>query len=199
MSAKKKIFILLGHPLTQSFAGSFADEYERGAKEAGHEVQRVNISDLTFDPILHQGYTTIQELEPDLITLQEHFRWAEHIVILYPNWWCTMPAILKGVFDRMFLPGFAFRFRKDKFGKRTSKMDPLLTGRSARIIVTTGTRPFIIKLLYGDFTNELARGILGFSGINPVRISTIGPCEGTSESKRARWRKNVYILGKKAK
>lgn len=196
---QKNIFILLGHPVTQSSAGSFADEYARGAQESGHEVRRMNIGELSFDPMLHQGYNAIQELEPDLVAVQENFKWAEHIVILYPNWWCTMPAILKGMFDRMFLPGFTFRFKKNKEGKRTSKMEPLLRGKSARIIVTTGTHPLMIRWLYGDFTNELARGILGFSGINPVRISTIGPCEKTSEVKRENWKGEMYRLGQKAK
>lgn len=189
----------MGHPDKESSAGSFADEYERGAREAGHDVRRMNIKELVFDPILHKGYKEIQPLEPDLIAVQENFRWANHIVILYPNWWCTMPAILKGMFDRMFLPGFAFRFKKDREGKRTNKTEQLLKGRSARVVVTTGTHPLLVRFLYGDFTNEIARATLGFSGISPVRISAIGPCDNTPERKRKAWRKKMYQLGRKAR
>ena len=196
---KKNIFILLGNPNTKSSTGSFADEYEHGAKQAGHETRRMNISELSFDPILHKGYQVIQELEPDLISVQENFKWADHIVILYPNWWCSMPAILKGMFDRMFLPGFAFHFKKDKDGNQTGWTEKLLKGKSARIIVTTGMHPLIVRFLYGDFTNELARGTLGFSGISPVRISVFGPCENTPERKRNKWKKEVFTLGTKAK
>lgn len=191
---KKKIFILLGHPDRETLSGHLADSYERGAKNAGHEIRRANICDIKFDPILHKGYKEIQELEPDLIKVQEDFKWADHIVILYPNWWCTMPAILKGLFDRMFLPGFAFRFSKEKPGKWT----PLLTGKTARIIVTASMNPFKIRFLFGDFTNELARGILGFSGFNPVQITTFGPSERASDKKKASWRKKVEDFGKKA-
>ncbi|MAF59482.1 MAG: NAD(P)H-dependent oxidoreductase [Candidatus Pacebacteria bacterium] len=194
---KKKIFILLGHPDTETSVGSFADEYERGAKEADHEVHRINISDLNFDPILHKGYKEIQELEPDLKRVQEEMKWADHYVFLYPNWWCTMPAVLKGMFDRMFLPGFAFNYRKNKKGGNTIFWDKLLSGKSARIVVTTGSHPLLIRIFFGDYTNELSRGILGFAGVSPVRVSVFGPCGDTPPKKKEGWKKKMYSLGRK--
>ena len=191
---KKKIFILLGHPDCETLSGHLADSYEKGAKDAGYEVRRTNIRDIKFDPILHKGYKEIQKLEDDLIKTQEDFKWADHIVILYPNWWCTMPAILKGLFDRMFLPGFAFKFLKED----PSKWEKLLKGKTARIIITTGMRPIKIRFLFGDFTNELARGILGFAGIDPVHITTFGPSERVSGNKKQSWHKKIYKYGKEA-
>lgn len=195
----KKIFILVGHTYADSVAGMFAEAYTEGAKESGHEVRRMNLGDLSFDPILHQGYKAIQELEPDLIAVQENFKWADHIVIMYPNWWSTMPALLKGMFDRMWLPGFAFNFKKDKEGKRTNTVIRMLKGKSARVIITTGTRPLFLRVLFGDFTNEITRGILGFAGISPIRVSAIGPCEHAPEKRLKAWRKKMHRLGKVAR
>ncbi|MEK7079794.1 MAG: NAD(P)H-dependent oxidoreductase, partial [Patescibacteria group bacterium] len=93
----KKIFILLGHPDSgpEPLSRQLADVYEAAAREAGHEVHRMNIFDLSFDPILHKGYRAIQELEPDLKKVQEEISWSEHFVLVYPNWWGSMPGQLK--------------------------------------------------------------------------------------------------------
>ncbi|MFZ2764107.1 MAG: NAD(P)H-dependent oxidoreductase [Minisyncoccia bacterium] len=190
----KKVFILLGHPDEDSFNCTLADEYQRGAEEAGHEVRRMNISDMVFDPVLHHGYRSIQELEPDLKAFQENMRWCEHFIIFYPSWWSTMPALLKGLFDRAWIPGFAFHFT----GEFT--WTKMLKGRSATMVVTSNTIPLVQRIMFGDTTNELKRGILGFAGIGPVRVLKIGYLlhfGGTG--RRERIRRKLYNLGRKAK
>ncbi len=188
---KRKIFILMGNSDAHSLSSGFAGQYESSARRAGHEVRLQNLSDMRFDPILHNGYKIIQELEPDLKTFQENVKWCEHFVIVYPNWWCTMPALLKGVFDRAWLPGFAFHMRKNSLYGWTK----CLTGRSARIIILADIPGWFTWLLFGEFTNELSRGILGFAGFAPVHITVFSPSERGSDKQRARWMKRVANLG----
>lgn len=190
MSASRKIFILVGHSHLEGFTAELGGAYESAARAAGHEVRRLNIGDLQFDPILHKGYSEIQTLEPDLVAVQKNIRWADHTVILYPNWWMSMPAILKGMFDRMWLPGFAFNFDKE-----TRDIIELLKGKTARVIVIDGAHsPFMTRLKYGDYTNEISRGILGFSGMK-VRVTTMGPCEHADAAQHASWVAQVRELG----
>jgi NAD(P)H dehydrogenase (quinone) len=192
-SKKKKVFIFLGQEDKETTCGALADAYERGAKEGGHEVRRANIGDLKFDPLLHHGYKTIQELEPDLKKVQEDMRWADHIVILYPTWWSSMPAILKGFFDRAWLPGFAFHFHPHL------GWDKLLKGKSGRVIITMDSWPLISRVLFGDSTNEIGRAILGFAGIHPVHIQKLGSLKHATDAHKAKIIENVHQLGKKAK
>ncbi len=193
MQNPKNIVVLCGHPDAESFTGTVADHYQVGAQDAGHSVTRVNIGELQFDPILHKGYKEIQPLEPDLIDLQNKIRAADHLVIVYPNWWCTMPAILKGLFDRFWLPGFAFNFNKE-----TKKIEKHLKGKTARVIILSGTHsPFSTWWQFGDFTNEIQYGILEFAGIR-TQVSAFGPCEKVDEAARGKWLKEVENLGKKA-
>jgi len=189
----KKIFILLGHPDKDTYSGAVADTYQEAATQAGHEVSRANIGELQFDPILHKGYKEIQHLEPDLVAVQDEIRNADHIVVIYPNWWVTMPAILKGFFDRTWLPGFAFNFNKE-----TKKIEQHLKGKTGRVIVLSGTHTFFQTWWkFGDFTNEIQHGILGFAGIK-TNISVYGPCEKVDDTCRDNWLKEVALLAKKA-
>ncbi len=191
---KKKIFILLGHPDKETRGGSFVDAYEKGAKEAGHEVRRMNIGEMKFDPVLHMGYKAIQPFEPDIVTAQENIKWCDHFVILYPSWWSTMPSVLKGFFDRAWMPGFAFRFKKEGFmaGMMWSR---LLKGRTARVFVTSDSHPLFARFLFGDTTNEIKKCILWFSGFN-VSVKKVGPLKFANEAKLADWRERFYLWGR---
>jgi NAD(P)H dehydrogenase (quinone) len=188
-----RIFILLGHPCTDTLSCTLANTYEEAAKAAGHEVRRTNISELQFDPILHKGYKVIQEMEPDLKTVQENISWSEHFVLVYPNWWGGMPALLKGFWDRAFLPRFAFRMHKDKFG-----WDKLLAGRTARVIILTGNPPFLDWLAFGDFSASIRRSLLEFAGFK-TSVTVFGPSENTSDKTQATWKNKVAALAKKVK
>jgi NAD(P)H dehydrogenase (quinone) len=193
-NSKKKIFILLGHPDKDSFNCTLADEYQRGAEDKGHEVRRMNLADMKFDPILHHGYRLIQELEPDLIAFQENMRWCEHFIIFYPSWWSTMPALVKGLFDRAWIPGFAYKFTSDYTWKK------LLKGRSATMVVTSDTVPFAQTIIFGDTINELKRGVLWFAGFSPIYVRRFGYLKHFGGiGRRERLKRKVYRLGLKAK
>ena len=189
----KKIVIILGHPDADTYSGQIADHYQAGAEDAGHEVRRFNVGDLNFDPVLHMGYKQIQELEPDLHMVQDAIRWADHVVVVYPNWWCAMPAKLKGMFDRMWLPGFAFNFNKE-----TKRIDKHLSGRTGRVIILSGSHsPFSAWWNFGDYTNEIQYGIMEFAGIR-TNVTAFGPTERVDDERRQKWLKETENLGKKA-
>mgnify|MGYP001187702576 CR=1 FL=1 len=193
MDKPKTIVVICGHPDKDTFSGNIADHYQAGAEDAGHTVHRFNIGELNFDPILHKGYKEIQALEPDLINLQNKIREADHIMIVYPNWWCSMPAILKGLFDRFWLPGFAFNFNK-----ATKKVEKHLVGKTARVINLSGSySPLMMWWKFGDFTNEIQWGILEFAGIR-TEVTSYGPTEKVSDAHRQAWLKEVERFGKNA-
>lgn len=193
----KNIFILFGGTDKDSFCGSVADAYEAGARGAGHMVKRINVGEISFDPILYKGYKVIQTLEPDLQLVQTYMKWADHVVVVYPNWWGTMPAILKGLFDRMFLPGFAFRFQKEGLLKGIG-WEKLLSGRSASVFITMNVYPLLAWILYGDNSNEIRRNILKFAGFSPVRLMKVGPVERMKQPALDALKKKATKLGAKA-
>ena len=196
--SKKKIVVLLGHPdSSDTHSGELATIYEAAAKAAGHQVRAFKLGDMEFDPILHKGYKVIQELEPDLKKLQEAIAWCDHFVVIYPNWWSTMPALLKGLFDRMWLPGFAFGYYKVGIMGHFNFWKRMMKGKTARVFMLSGTQPVLIWLLFGDYTNEIKKGILWFAGFK-TKVSHFGPSEKAPEWLRNHWRRKVQKLGELA-
>ena len=190
----KKIFILLGHSNNEdTFNKSLADAYEKGAKEGGHEVRRVNLGDMTFDPVLHKGYKVRQELEPDLLMFQENIKWCEHFVVIYPTWWTSMPSQLKGLFDRAWISGFAFKF------KPSGLWSKLLKGRSAHVFATMGAPAFFEWLFFGNVTRLLKNNLLKFAGFSPVRATWIGFAEKMKIEKRQKWFSKMEKMGREGK
>ncbi len=191
----KKILIILGHPNRETFGGSLADSYHSGALKSGAEVKEINLADMSFDPILHLGYKEIQALEPDLVDAQESIKWAEHIVFVYPTWWGTMPALLKGFIDRTFLPGFGFKYRPN-----SPFWDKLLTGKSARLIITMDAPVWYNYWINGNAgPKAMKKATLEFCGIKPVKVTTIGSVRFLKPEQIANWLKRVEKLGEELK
>ena len=187
-----KITAILGHPLTDSFCAALLDAYVTGARGAGAEVRLHKLAEKTFDPLLHHAYRKRQELEPDLLAVQEDITWAEHLLFAFPVWWGVPPALMKGFFDRVFLPGFAYRFPEDG-GVFQEK---LLVGRSARVLCTMDSPPWYYRFLVGaPGLKMMKNSILKFCGVAPVRITSFGSVKLSTAERRAKWLEKAKKLG----
>lgn len=175
-----RTLIILGHPDKNSFDKSLADAYEKGAKEKGGDVERINLIDLKFDLILRDCYKRPQVLEPDLVEAQRLIKWANHLVFIFPVWWSAPPALLKGFIDRVFLPGFAFQYRDN-----SHQWDKLLSGRSARLIMTSNASVAWLYLAYfHPAVNMMKKATLEFCGVSPVSVTSFGSIKNCDEKKR---------------
>ena len=187
----KNILIIHGHPDKESFSTALFDAYRKGAVASGAIVKEIIISDLQFNPNLGMGYRKRTELEPDLLDAQEKIKWATHLVWIYPVWWGSLPALLKGFIDRVFLPGFAFQKRENSVW-----WDKLLTGKSARIISTLDQPAWYYWLVYREPSNNAMKKLtLQFCGIHPVKVTSIGPLRLSKEAYRLNWLKKIEQLG----
>lgn len=187
---RKRTLVILGHPDTNSLCGVLADTYVAAAREVGNDVRLMRLGELEFDPVLHHGYHQLQNLEPDLLAAQSNILWAQHLVFVYPIWWGAMPALLKGFFDRSFLPGFAFKYRAD-----SAWWDRLLAGRSAHLIVTMDSPPWYYRWInHRPGHHQMKKTILEFCGIKPVKITSFGSVRGSTERQRIDWINRVNTL-----
>ena len=177
-----RCLLILAHPRRDSLCGALFDACADSARQAGVECRELILSEMRFDPDVHTVSPELQPLEPDLVRAQRDIAWAEHLVFVYPTWWGTFPALLKGFLDRVMTPGFAFRHvARDKW-------DKLLTGRSADLITTMDTPPLIYRFVYrAPGRQALARATLGYCGLRTARIEVFGPVVASSADQRSRW------------
>lgn len=187
----KKILIINGHPDSESFCFALHRKYKEGALSSGHEVEELILTEMDFDPILRHGYRKRSELEPDLVDAWEKLKWADHLVWIYPTWWASPPALLKGFVERVFLPGFAFEYQeKSPFPKK------LLKGKTSEIISTMDSPVFYYRWIVKDIGGKMIRKDIGaFCGIKNIRTTYLAVIKKSTAEQRAKWLDKVRALG----
>ncbi|GAA4823236.1 NAD(P)H-dependent oxidoreductase [Nocardioides caeni] len=186
-----RTLVIDAHPDATSLCAALVDRYAAGAREAGAEVEVIVLRDLAFDVHLRRGLRADQPLEPDLVRAQGALIAADHVVVVAPVWWGSVPALLKGFLDRTLERGWAYRYRSNGLPQG------LLAGRSARVIVTTDSPGWWLRGLMGDSAvRQLTRSTLRFCGLKPVRATRIGVVHGSTPERRESWLRKVSDLGR---
>lgn len=190
----KNILIINGHPAEDSYSAALANAYLQGATKGNFNVKSTSVRDLNFNPNLKYGYKKRMAMEPDIENAINQMKEADHIVWVFPLWWQSTPALLKGFIDRTFLPGIAYDMRDRKLPKK------LFKGKTSRMIVTSDTPMWYGTLfLKNPAINQFKKGTLNFTGINPVKVTYISPIKNSSDKFREEWINRVNMIGMSGK
>ena len=190
----RRIAIIQGHPNPEGnrFGHALSKSYIEGARAGGHEIRIIDIAHLDFPILRSQDEYNSGPLPASLTEAQQAIGWADHVVVVFPLWLGTMPALLKAFLEQIFRPGFAAVARADGRG-----FTGLLTGKSARIVVTMGMPAFIYRWYFlAHGVRGMKRGILGFCGIRPIRETFIGSVETCTPARRSQWLTRLHDLGR---
>lgn len=189
----KRIVIIDGHPDPDGrrLCHGLAEAYASGAADSGHEIRRIDIHSLEY-PLLRTREDFDHGTPPkNIAAAQASIMWANHIVIIYPLWLGTMPALLKGFLEQVIRPDFAFERGKPGWPKK------LLKGRSAPIVVTMGMPVLVYRWLYLSHSlRSLERNVLKFAGIGPIRETLFGMADESGEPAFNRWISQMTALGR---
>jgi NAD(P)H dehydrogenase (quinone) len=167
----KKICIINAHPKAGSLSDAIVESYSKGARSAEAEIDAIVLRDLKFNPArIPEGASN---MEADLVDAQKRISACQHLAIVFPTWWTSVPVLLKGFLDLSFNSGWAFVYQKNGFPKG------LLKGRSARILHTCGAPAFANKWIYSEpEVKMMKKGVLQFCGFSPVKVSKFGSIMG---------------------
>lgn len=189
----RRIVIIQCHPDPAGYhlLNAMGDAYAEGATAAGHDVRRVDIARLDFPLLRTQTDFETGALPDSLQRARDDMQWAEHWVFLFPLWHGTMPALMKGFLEHILRPGFAMEYRSRGLPKK------LLSGRSARVVVTMGMPPLMYRWYYGAFgVRGFERSMLSFAGIKPIRRNLFG-LTFSDDKTRAGWIEEMRSFGAK--
>ena len=154
----------------------------------------MNLFEMDFDPDLTFAYKKRKDLERCLEAWRENVLWADHLCWAYPQWWGGMPAKMKGVLDRSYLPGFAMEYHTDD-----PWWDKLLKGRSADILLTSDAPAWFDQIMYGrPAKKQVENMVLKFAGVKPLRTLQVGTAKTASKSKIQKWLNAAEKRGAKA-
>lgn len=185
----KNILVICGHPDKKSLNAQLANTYIESVSDT-HNVKHLHLGDLQFNYNLEHGYNKRTELEPDLINAQDDIQWAHHIVWFFPTWWGSYPAVMKAFIDRVFLPGFAFKYRE-----KSIWWDKYLKQKTAHIITTMHTPYWYYRLFYGKPSiNSFKKVTLQFCGISKVK-TTILSAPHTKPTPAQKWIDRIKKMG----
>jgi len=122
-TAAKRVFLVQAHPVEDSFSDAIARTVAGTLTDAGAEVRPCNLYKMPdgncFQPLLTMNeratyFDTDKQPQltedPHVKAIVGNLRWADSLVLVYPTWWFSTPSVLKGFFDRCFVPGVGFKY-----------------------------------------------------------------------------------------
>ena len=163
-----RVLVLHSHPVESSYGAALYRQTVESLKAAGHEVDGCDLYAERFDPVLSRQDRLIYHDYPQNMELVEPYverlKWAEGLVIVTPVWNFGFPAILKGYFDRVWLPGVSFELVDGKVESRLRHIKKL------GAVLTYGATPFR-AFVAGNPPKKIVKRVLR-AQINPIRPVT---------------------------
>lgn len=184
-----RALIIYAHPNPDSFNASLKNEVEEALKEKGIHYLLRDLNSMGFNPVLSmEDLSQISQgkTPPDIVKEQEFIREADTLILVFPMWWYSFPAILKGYIDRVFSYGFAY---KEENGTPVG----LLRGKRAIILCTLGGS----EQDYGEFAQCLKstfKGTFEFCGIEVHLVKFFYAVPYVSHEDRKRYLKEAKEL-----
>lgn len=181
-SGMTTVTLLTAAPSEDSFNAALAQAWKKGAEASGATVRHFDVTKLQFDPVLRGAYREPMRDEPDLAAVRAAFEVSSHVTWVFPTWWAGLPAAMKALVDRLFLPGWAFRFE----GKALPV--GLMAGKSTRYVTTMDSPGLWYRLAHHDaLAGSFGRATLGFVGFAPVKRSLVFGTRKLGEAARGKW------------
>lgn len=189
-----KTLIVYNHPHEGSFCSAIREAVENGLKTGGHEYKVIDLDKDGFDPVMRPkdlkafvaagkiGEDGLEDVDPLVLRYMKMLRWAEQIVMIFPIWWMTTPAMTKGFIDKVIFPGIVYKMEG---GKLISMLSSL---KQVTIITTMNTPSEVYHDVFGNsLEGSLIKGTFNQIGIHDIRWISLNMVKQCGDEKRWVW------------
>ena len=175
-----KVLVIVGHPRANSFRHLLARKYlEAISTVDGVQARLVDLAAVHFEQNVLRESPRAQALEPELAAIKDEFLGADHIVMVFPTWWGTFPAVLKGFLDRILIPGEAFTEAGESYCG-------LLKNKTAHLLTTMDAPGWVYRFIYrSPGISALKQSVLKFCGFAAVRTTRFDRLKHVSPERRS--------------
>ena len=202
-----KTLIVFNHPHEGSYCTSILHAAGKGLKAGGHPCRIINLDKDGFDPVMRSKDLkafamagkdmddALLEVDPLVMKYKENLEWAEHLVMIFPIWWMTSPAMTKGFIDKVIFPAVAYNMVKGRLVSR-------LPVRKVTVITTMNTPSDIYKEMFDNsIEGSMIKGTFRQIGIEDVGWISLNGVKQADQQQRIEWLIQVYeyFRGKRSK
>jgi NAD(P)H dehydrogenase (quinone) len=183
--------IIFAHPWHGSFNKAILDTVVESYEQKGKEYHIIDLNKEDFDPVLRESelkiYSKGEYIDGKVREYQDILKESDELVFIFPVWWFSLPAILKGFIDKVMLKGFAYNEGK-------IRLIGLLGHIKRTAIITTSEFPtWYIRLIIGDpIGHSFIRGTLRSVGLKRIRWFNNDMTTTGSLKKRLRFLKKLH-------
>ena len=189
-----KTLIVYNHPYEGSFCNAILKAVPRGLKKGGHTCKVINLDKDNFDPVMRakdlkafaelgRGIeSALMNLDPTVFRYKKKLEWADHIVMIFPIWWMSMPAMMKGFVDKVIFPGVAYDMDNGRLVSRLASL------KQVTVISTMNTPADIYRDMFGNsLEGSLIKGTFNQIGIHDAEWISFNMVKQVGTEVREQW------------
>ena len=189
-----KTLIVFNHPYDGSYCNAILESVQEGLKQGGHKCKLIHLDKDGFDPVMRGkdlmafvqagkvGEEALRMVDPAVMQYKKKLEWAEHLVMIFPIWWMSMPAMMKGFVDKVIFPSVAYNMDGGRLKSR------LLALRQVTVITTMNTPADVYREMFNNSVEgSLIKGTFNQIGIHDVRWISLNKVKQSGDEKRREW------------
>lgn len=193
-----KTLVVFNHPYGGSYCSAILEAVEDGVKDGGQECRVINLDQDDFDPVMRAkdliafagagrvGEAALGTVDELVLEYKKDLEWADHLVMIFPIWWMTMPAMMKGFVDKVIFPAVAYNMDKGKLVSR-------LPIRKVTVITTMNTPADVYRDSFNNsIEGSLIKGTFRQIGIEDIQWISLNGVKQTSQEQRVTWLDEIY-------